>query len=179
MIDKFEARVQDSAAQEVSRQEIQLACFRIGTEMYALDILRIKEIIRPQRLTAIPKAPPFIEGVINLRGAVVPVVDLRKRFDQPQSSIDRDTRIMVCALAGKIIGLIVDEVAEVRRYTRPEIQPAPQFLRGRGAEFFLGVCRRDDQLMMLLDLERILSSSERIDLETIHRLQDETPVGKG
>jgi len=158
---------------DTGRQEIQLACFRIGTEFYALDIMRIKEIIRPQRLTAVPKAPAFIEGVINLRGAVVPVVDLRKRFDLPSTDLDRRTRVLICALAGKIIGLIVDEVAEVRRYTRKEIQPSPQFLKGRGSEFFLGVCRRDDQLVMLLDLERILSSAEKIDLEAIQKLQSE------
>lgn len=159
---------------EGGRQEIQLACFRIGAEMYALDIMRIKEIIRPQRLTPVPKAPPFIEGVINLRGAVVPVVDLRKRFGQPAAGSERRTRILICALTGKVIGLMVDEVAEVRRYTRQEIQPSPQFLRGRGSEFFLGVCRRDDQLVMLIDLEKILSSGERIDLEGIQKLHGET-----
>lgn len=169
----FAPQSEAAGGQEGARQEIQLACFRIGAEMYALDIMRIKEIIRPQKLTPVPKAPPFIEGVINLRGAVVPVVDLRKRFDLPHTGQERSTRIMICALTGKIIGLMVDEVAEVRRYTRQEIQPAPQFLRGRGAEFFLGVCRRNDQLMMLLDLERILSSGERIDLETIQQLQSE------
>ena len=100
---------------EELRQEIQLACFRIGTEMYALDILRIKEIIRPQRLTPVPKAPAFIEGVINLRGVVIPVIDLRKRFDQPNTDSDRKTRVIICSLAGKILGLMVDEVAEVRR----------------------------------------------------------------
>jgi purine-binding chemotaxis protein CheW len=137
--------------------------------MYALDILRIKEIIRPQRLTPVPKAPSFIEGVINLRGVVIPVVDLRKRFDQPTLGSDRKTRIIICALSGKIIGLMVDEVAEVRRYSRQELQPAPKFLKGKGAEFFLGVCRRDDDLVMLLDLEKILSSDEQIDLEKIEK----------
>jgi len=160
-------------AQDGGRQEIQLACFRIGSEMYALDIMRIREIIRPQRLTPVPKAPPFIEGVINLRGAVVPVVDLRKRFDQPAGGPERRTRVLICALSGKIIGLLVDEVAEVRRYTRQEIQPSPQFLRGRGSEFFVGVCRRDDQLVLLIDLERILSSGEKIDLEAIQMLHGE------
>lgn len=164
-------------SREGARQEIQLACFRIGAEMYALDIMRIREIIRPQRLTPVPKAPPFIEGVINLRGAVVPVVDLRKRFEQAAAGTERRTRILICALAGKIIGLMVDEVAEVRRYTRQEIQPAPQFLRGRGSEFFIGVCRRDDQLVMLIDLEKILSSGERIDLESIQKLHGEA-IGK-
>lgn len=170
----YRQRQMDEAEQrDAGRQEVQLACFRIGAEFYALDIMRIKEIIRPQKLTAVPKAPAFIEGVINLRGAVVPVVDLRKRFEIQSPAIDRRTRILICALAGKIIGLIVDEVAEVRRYTRKEIQPSPQFLRGRGSEFFLGVCRRDDQLIMLLDLEKILTSGEKIDLDAIQKLQNE------
>jgi purine-binding chemotaxis protein CheW len=156
-----------AAEKQGMRQEIQLACFRVGSETYALDILRIKEIIRPQKLTPVPKAPPFIEGVINLRGAVIPVVDLRKRFDREVGNNDRKTRIIISALSGKIIGLMVDEVSEVRRYSRQEIQPSPQFLAGKGAEFFLGVCRREDDLVMVLNLEKILSSEERIDLEMI------------
>ena len=163
--EKMEAPVKP----EELRQEIQLACFRIGTEMYALDILRIKEIIRPQRLTPVPKAPAFIEGVINLRGVVIPVVDLRKRFDQPKTETDRKTRVIICGLSGKILGLMVDEVSEVRRYARHEIQAAPKFLKVKGAEFFLGVCRKDEDLVMLLDLERILSSDEKIDLDRIEK----------
>jgi purine-binding chemotaxis protein CheW len=150
------------------RQEVQLASFRVGTEMYALDIMRIKEIIRPQKLTAVPKAPVFIEGVINLRGAVLPVVDLRRRFEQPVVH-DRKTRVIIAAVQGSIIGLMVDEVAEVSRYTRQDIQPPPQFLSGGGGEFFLGVCRRGDDLVMVLDLEMLLSSSERIALEQLSR----------
>jgi len=173
MMNSRQRQMDDAEQRDAGRQEVQLACFRIGAEFYALDIMRIKEIIRPQKLTAVPKAPAFIEGVINLRGAVVPVVDLRKRFEIQSPVIDRRTRILICALAGKIIGLIVDEVAEVRRYTRKEIQPSPQFLRGRGSEFFLGVCRRDDQLIMLLDLEKILTSGEKIDLDAIQKLQNE------
>lgn len=150
-----------------SRQEIQLACFRVGAEMYALDIMKIKEIIRPLKLTPIPKAPSFIEGVINLRGAVIPVADMRKRFDQPVTENDRKNRIVICSLVGKIIGLLVDEVSEVRRYTRQEIAPAPQFLKGPEAEYFLGVARRDDDFIMLVDLEKVLSSNERIALQKL------------
>ena len=152
---------------ETGRQEIQLACFRVGDVYYALDILRIREIIRPQKLTPIPRAPEFVEGVINLRGVVIPVVDLRKRFELTGFGNDRKTRVIICALAGRLVGLVVDEVAEVRRYTRQEIQPAPQYLKGRGAEFFLGVGRRNEDLVMVLDLERILTSGERIDLDQL------------
>jgi purine-binding chemotaxis protein CheW len=162
---------------EVLRQEIQLVCFRVGAQMYALDIMRIKEVIKFQRLTPIPKAPLFIEGVINLRGAIIPVVDLRKRFDKGVADADRETRVIICALSGRIIGIMVDEVSEVRRYSRQEVWPAPQFLKGKGAEFFLGVCRRDEDLVMLLDLEKILSSGEKIDLEKIREMPDEAVTG--
>ena len=153
------------------RQEIQLACFRVGSEMYALDIMNIKEIIRPQKLTPVPKAPAFIEGVINLRGAVIPVADLRKRFDQPLSGEIRKNRIIICAVARKIIGLLVDEVSEVKRFSRQEIVPSPQFLNGPEADFFLGVARRGEDLILLLELEKVLSSDEKIELQMLEDLK--------
>ena len=161
-----ELSVESPDAKEL-RQEIQLACFKVGSELYALDIMRIKEIIRPQKLTPVPKAPSFIEGVINLRGAVIPVADMRKRFDQPISTENRKNRIVVCSLAGKVIGLLVDEVTEVKRYGRNEIAPAPQFIKGPQADYFLGVARRDDELIMLIDLEKVLSSDEKIELQKL------------
>jgi len=158
------------------RQEVQLACFRVGPELYAMDIMRIKEIIRPQKLTPVPKAPSFIEGVINLRGAVIPVADLRKRFDQPISGENRKSRIVICSLAGKIIGLLVDEVTEVKRFGRHEIAPSPQFIKGPQADYFLGVARRDDELIMLINLEKVLSSEELIELKSINKVQSKPSV---
>ena len=157
--------------EKVLRQEVQLACFRIGSELYALDIMRIKEIIRPQKLTPIPKAPSFIEGVINLRGVVIPVADLRKRFDQPISEANRKNRIVVCSLSDRIIGLMVDEVTEVKRFGRQEIAPAPQFIDGPEANYFLGVARRDEDLIMLIDLEKVLSSDEKIELQKLDNIK--------
>lgn len=162
-----------SADGERELQEIQLACFRVGEQMYALDIRRIKEIIRPPRLTPIPKAPPFIEGVFTLRNVVIPVLDLRKRFGLTVADGLRKERVLVCALFGKILGLRVDEVTEVRRYTRKEVYPSPYFLKGPGTEFFAGVCRYDDDLLMILDLEKVLSSREKLDLEKIPQLPDD------
>ena len=151
------------------RQEVQLACFRVGSELYALDILKIREIIRPQKLTPIPKAPSFIEGVINLRGVVIPVADLRKRFDQQISEANRKNRIIVCSLSGRIIGLIVDEVTEVKRFGRGEIAPAPQFIDGPEANYFLGVARREEDLILLIDLEKVLSNDEKIALQKLDK----------
>lgn len=153
------------------RQEVQLACFLIGGEMYALDILRIKEVIRPLKVTVVPNAPSFVEGVINLRGAVIPVVDLRKRFGVSQIQTGQKTRIIICVVSSKVLGLVVDEVIEVRRYTRAEVQPAPNLAKGRDSEFFVGVCRRGDDLVMVLDLEKILNSAEKNELGKLTSLR--------
>lgn len=175
MIGTFDRKPSGESLPEGARREIQLACFRIGEEKFALDIMRIKEIIRPVRLTPVPKAPEFIEGVINLRGVVIPIVDLRKRFDQP-AEIGRKTRIIICRVSAKLIGMIVDEVTEVRRYTRQDIEPIPHLLKSRKSEFFPGVCRRGDDLVLLLDLEKVLSG-EKIDRESILQMQEEILKG--
>ncbi len=147
------------------RPDVQLACIRLASEMYALDIMRIKEIIRPQKLTSVPRAPAFVDGMINLRGLVIPVIDLRKRLDLPVTPKDRKTRIVICAIFEKFVGLMVDEVTEVRRYLRHEVKPAPDFVKGDGADFFMAVCQRDSDLVMMIDLEKILTSDEIINLK--------------
>ncbi|MGK2905682.1 MAG: chemotaxis protein CheW [Desulfuromonadales bacterium] len=158
------------------RKEIQLACFKVGPELYALDIMKIREIIRPQKLTFIPKAPAFIEGVINLRGAVIPIADMRRRFDQPVCAEHRNTRILVCSLAGQMIGLLVDEVTEVKRFRREDIAPSPQFITGYQADYFLGVACCADQLIMLIDLENVFSAHEKIELQTLRHAKN--PAGQ-
>lgn len=141
-------------------REIQVACFRLGEDIYAIDIMRIKEIIRPQKLAVLPKAPVFMEGVLNLRGAVIPVVDLRKRFDMPVREIDRDRRLLIVALAGRTLGIAVDEVTEVITVPVANIKPPPQVSQGVGAEYLVGVCLVQDDLVMLLDPDRLLTWSE-------------------
>ena len=145
---------------ETDIREIQVACFRLGEDIYAIDIMRIKEIIRPQKLAALPKAPVFMEGVLNLRGAVIPVVDLRKRFDMPVREIDRDRRLLIVALAGRTLGIVVDEVTEVITVPVANIKPPPQVSQGVGAEYLVGVCLVQDDLVMLLDPDRLLTWSE-------------------
>lgn len=158
---------QTALASDPSVAEIQAACFRLAGEMYALDIRRIREVIRPQKVTPVPKSPAFIEGVINLRGMVVPVIDLRRRFSLPLPSDDRRARIIICVVERKTIGLLVDEATEVCRFSRQEVRPASPFLGGAEAEFILGVCRQGENLIMLLDLDRLLSSGESSALASI------------
>ncbi|HEY6872602.1 MAG TPA: chemotaxis protein CheW [Geobacteraceae bacterium] len=145
-------------------QEIQIACFRLGEDLYAADIMRIKEIIRLQKLANLPKSPPFVEGVLNLRGTVIPVVDLRKRFDLPVTSHGRDTRLLIVTVGGQLLGLVVDEVSEVISVPVKDIKPPPHVAHGVGAEYLVGVCLVKDSLIMLLNLDRILSDRESDEL---------------
>jgi len=140
--------------------EIQIACFRLMDDLYAVDIMRIKEIIRPQRLTSLPKAPPFIDGVINLRGSVIPVVDLRKRFEMPDRDECSSTRLLILRLSTQTIGLVVDDVTEVITVPVSDIKPPPAVSDGLIADHLLGVCLSGDVLVMLLDIDRILSTNE-------------------
>ena len=121
----------------------QLCTFRIAGEDYALDIMRVREIIHPQPITPVPRAPAFVEGVFRLRGDVIPVIDVRKRFGLPATPATRKSRFLVVNVAGRRIALIVDEVREVLRLPRSEIRPAPALGAPGGPRFFLGVCGGD------------------------------------
>ena len=147
--------------------EIQIACFRLGEDLYAADIMRIKEIIRPQKLTSLPKSPAFVEGVLNLRGTVIPVIDLRKRFDFPVASHDKNTRLLIVAVGRQLLGLEVDEVTEVITLHVKDIKPPPQVVNGVSAEYLVGVCLVKDSLIMLLNLDKILTDRESSELTTL------------
>lgn len=140
--------------------EIQVACFRLLDDLYAVDIMRIREIIRPQKLTSLPRAPGFIEGVINLRGSVIPVVDLRKRFQMPERKADAASRLLIVRLASQTLGLVVDEVTEVITVQVKDIKSPPAVADGLVVDYLLGVCLAGESLVMLLDIDRLLSSQE-------------------
>jgi purine-binding chemotaxis protein CheW len=157
----------DSAGPE----SIQLACFFVGAEEYALDIMRIKEIINPVAITRVPRAPDFIEGIIELRGAFLPVVDLRRRFELAVAEVRRETKYIIVALEGRILGLVVDRVAEVKRITIDQISEAPELALGGETRYFNGVVKWDDRIVMLLDLDEVLSASEKDQLRGLERAE--------
>ena len=140
--------------------EIQVACFLLGEDHYAVDIMRIKEIIRPQKLSSLPKAPVFIDGVINLRGMVIPVIDLRKRFDMPPRETDASTRLLIVKVTGQAMGLVVDDVTEVIAVPVKDIKPPPNVASGSVYEYLLGVCLAKESLVMLLNLDKFLAPHE-------------------
>ncbi len=147
---------------------VQLATFIVGSEEYALDIMRIKEIIHPLKITPVPKVPAFIEGVVELRGAILPIVDLRKRFDLPMTAPTRSTKYIIVGIEGRIVGLVVDGVGEVLRVGRDAVRPTPM-LEGDAQQYFQGVCHHAGRIIFVLDIDKVLSSQEKISLAGLAR----------
>lgn len=145
--------------------QVQLVTFRLGAEEFGLDVFSVLEILRHREVTPVPRAPAFVEGVIDLRGALVPILDLRRRFELPGHAADGETRIVVVEFGGERLGVVVDSVTEVARVSETAISPPPEYIRGLSAEFVKGIVRMNDRLIVLIDIERILSSQERIALE--------------
>lgn len=143
---------------------LQLVTFRLGEEEFGVKILVVNEIIRLVQITQVPNAPAFIEGVINLRGKVLPVVGLRKRFNMPEMPLDSQSRIIVMELNQNVVGFLVDAVSEVLRIPESTVEQAPPVVAGIGSEYIEGVGKLDDRLLILLDLEALLADA---DMETI------------
>ncbi|MBE3573327.1 MAG: chemotaxis protein CheW [Moorella humiferrea] len=145
--------------------EVQLVVFQLAGETYGVDINYVQEIIRMQNITPIPRTPAFIEGVINLRGRIIPVIDLHKRFHLPQGEVTNNTRIMVVEMGRVTVGMIVDSVSEVLRLPVASIEPPPSMISGIDVAYLKGVGKWNERLIILLDLERVLQESEQRQLE--------------
>jgi purine-binding chemotaxis protein CheW len=155
--------IKGSGPKEASSSEamMQLAVFKVCGEEYAIDIMRIMEIIRPQKVTRIPRAPSFVEGVINLRGKVVPVVDLRKRFGMGVASeASKKVRTVIVRMSGRVLGLVVDEVSEVIYMKADQVEETPDTVKGAGVEYLKGVGKAGERLIIILDIEKVLSGEE-------------------
>jgi purine-binding chemotaxis protein CheW len=149
------------AQQEQREQITQLVVFQLGHEFYGADISVVREVSPVQRVTRVPRTPKYIEGVTNLRGRVIPVVDLRRRLGLPVSAATKSTRIAVAELEGGQVGMIVDAVLEVLRVPQSSIEPPSQLLSKVDAEYVGGVAKVDGRLIILLDLGRVLQREER------------------
>ncbi|NPV26096.1 MAG: chemotaxis protein CheW [Firmicutes bacterium] len=152
-------------------EEIQLVVFALksgnSTCEYGVPITQVQEINRLTNPTKLPKVPSFVEGVINLRGKVIPVIDLKKRFDLEIGEYTDDTRIIVVEIDGHTVGIIVDEVTEVLRLATSQIEPPPSIIGGIAADYLKGVGKIGERLLVLLDLHKILTESEKKDLANV------------
>ncbi len=145
-------------------QDEQIVGLELAGEIYGVEIGRIQEIIRVQPITAVPNGPAFIEGLTNLRGRVIPVMDLRKRFGLAAPEANRRTRIVVAELGAHTVGLIVDGVSEVLRVKGEQIEPPSTLVTTADSTFLRGVARLDERLILLLDPTHILSGTEQDEL---------------
>jgi purine-binding chemotaxis protein CheW len=155
-------------------KDIQLVGFRIGRETFGIPIGLVREIVRMMEITAVPDAPDYVEGVINLRGRIIPVIDLRKRFREPGIAPDKRNRILVAEVEGRFVGLIVDAASEVLKLARGEIEPPPELLQENDLSYVTGLGKRNGKLIILVDVEKILSRGE---LGRLSELTDLQPTG--
>jgi len=140
---------------------MQVIVFKLGNEKYGVEISQVREIIRPAQITRIPNTPDFIEGVINLRGQITTIINLRKRFGLENKPIDNDTRIIVVEHNNSVIGMMVDSVSEVKYLSEREVESLPPIVTSRNESSFLkGVGKLPDGLMVLIDLNKVLREEE-------------------
>ena len=143
------------------KEEVQLVVFKIGDEEFGVEINQVREIVKLVSITRMPKAPVFIEGVVNLRGQIITVIDLAKRLDLPSTGKTDATRIMVVEVGEDTVGMIVDSVSEVLRLSADNIEDTPSLIDTEVHEQYLrGVGKSEDRLLILLDLNEVLSTEE-------------------
>jgi purine-binding chemotaxis protein CheW len=164
-------------AEMTKEGETQLVVFVLASEEFACNIADVREVLKMIRITPLPRSLNFVEGVINLRGEVIPVIDLRKRFNLP--SVDRtdESRIIIVEVEERMVGLTVDSVSEVIRLSNKQIQEAPTQVAGEQTNLIMGVGKIDERMLIILNLERILTSEEQIALEDLSRAGRQLTAG--
>ena len=146
-------------------EEQQLVVFELSGESYGVDIGAVNTIIRMQQITHVPRAPHFVQGVINLRGSIVPVIDLRTRFGLPAFEETKASRIVVVETGADVIGMIVDAVTETLSLSSDSIEPPASIVTSADSQYLRGVAKLDDRLIIMLDIEKILSARDNEALE--------------
>lgn len=158
---------------KIQSEILQVVSFKIGDEEFGVNILQVQEINRLVQINRVPNAPGFIEGVMNLRGKIVPVVNLRKRFGLPQKEYDKNTRVVVVELNGKTVGFIVDSVSEVLRFSKNDVESPPDLIVTIDGEYITGIAKLSERLLILLDLEKVLTVEEKEILKEALKQQNE------
>ena len=142
-------------------KDLQVVVFRLGSEEYGADISQIREIIRVGEITTIPHAPPDVDGVINLRGNITTVVNLRKRLGMEERAIDGNSRIIVAEVGGKTLGFMVDNVSEVKYIAGAQIEPMSSVLAdSQDNSYILGICKLKDHLLILINLRKVIGGQQ-------------------
>jgi purine-binding chemotaxis protein CheW len=142
-----------------------LVTFRLGDDLFAADIFAVERVLRYMTPTSVPDMPDYIEGVVDYQGRVVPIVNLRRRFEMAELEVRNETRILILHGGGEWIGVVVDAVTAVTAFDPATVAPPPNLFRGLAGEYLKGIVRMGEKLVIFLDVERLLSSTERIALD--------------
>lgn len=148
--------------------DIQVVVFRVGGQEFAFNVFHVQRILRHEAPSPLPKSPAFLEGILQVQGAVVPVIDLRKRFELADARVREETRMMVIECEGLIVAVVVDAVLEVLRISAEVVTMPPAVVRGLAAEYIQGIITVGARTVVLLQTARLLTSTERIALEAVH-----------
>ncbi len=170
----MESYNQKSHLHEMEGDLSQLISFEVGEEEYGLDILRVKEVIRIREITRLPRAPSFVKGIINLRGDVIPIIDLRDKFGLEHREYTSTTRVIVVDVEGRLVGMVVDEASQVVRIPADQIDPPPPIAGGLSTEYIKGVGKLDEKLVILLNIDRILTREEKVELAEMEESMNES-----
>lgn len=157
----------DKPRRELDGDLKQMISFMVGGEEYGIEIHRVKEVIRMPAVTWLPKTPTFVKGIINLRGDVIPIVDLRDKFGLEPMEYTVTNRVIVVDVQGKLVGMVVDSASQVLRIAADQIEPAPPVAGGVPSDLIEGVGKVGGRLIILLNIEMILSAHEKIELSRI------------
>ncbi len=149
--------------------EFQFVVFKLGDEEYGVPITQVKEINRLTTTTKVPRSPVFVEGIINLRGQIIPIIDMKKRFDLPLTEYTGEARIIVIQVGNNTFGVEVDSVSEVLRINSSNIEPAPHIVCGIDSIYITGVAKVGERLLILLDLDKLLSDEEKAQLQDMNQ----------
>jgi purine-binding chemotaxis protein CheW len=134
--------------------------FKLGSEEYGIDILRVQEIRSYEKPTRIANAPEFIKGVVNLRGVIVPIIDMRLKFNLEQANYDHFTVVIVLNIGQRVMGMVVDAVSDVITLSPEQLRPVPELSAGMGSEHLLAIGAVDDRMLILVDIEKLMSGAE-------------------
>lgn len=158
-----------SAAQKTVSDDpvLQWVTFRLSGETYGINVMQVQEVLRYTEIAPVPGAPHYVLGIINLRGNVVTVIDTRNRFGLTTGEVTDNTRIVIIEAEGHVIGILVDSVAEVVYLRQSEIETAPNVGNDESAKFIQGVCHKNDELLILIELDKLLSDTEWAEMEEL------------
>jgi purine-binding chemotaxis protein CheW len=154
------SKQKDKQFGDKSDELLQLVSFNIGSQEFGVDVSKVQEINRIVEITKVPQAPHYVEGVINLQGKLIPIIDLRKRFNLEPKEYDKNTRIIMVDIEGNVVGIVVDSVTEVLRLPSNTIEPTHEITSGINSEYIKGVAKVEDRPLILLDLSKVIDMSE-------------------